>query len=105
MLLLLWFFISRQRLTEHHRQNVVLKLQAQMGWVSRKKKGLYFVYFKHYKHPKGEKVQEEKFGFIWYVPIQYLYFKHYVLPQRQYMYLRQIIKKNLKDLIEWCPNV
>ena len=63
MLLLLWFFISRQRFTEHHLQNVVLKLQAQMGWVSRKKKGLYFVYFKHYRHPKGEKVQRGK---VWF---------------------------------------
>ena len=63
MLLLLQFFISRQRFTEHHLQNVVLKLQAQMGWVSRKKKGLYFVYFKHYKHPKGEKVQRGK---VWF---------------------------------------
>lgn len=64
-----------------------------MGWVSRKKKGLYFVYFKHYKHPKGEKVQRGKVWFHLVVPIQYLYFKHYVLPQRQYMYLSQIIKK------------
>lgn len=63
MLLLLRFFISRQRFTEHHLQNVVLKLQAQMGWVSRKKKGLYFVYFKHYRHPKGEKVQRGK---VWF---------------------------------------
>lgn len=63
MLLLLWLFISRQRFTEHHLQNVVLKLQAQMGWVSRKKKGLYFVYFKHYRHPKGEKVQRGK---VWF---------------------------------------
>lgn len=55
--------------------------------------------------PKKKRYKEEKFGFIWYVPTQYLYFKHYVLPQRQYMYLSQIIKKNLKDLIEWCPNV
>lgn len=93
MLLLLRFFISRQRFTEHHLQNVILKLQAQMGWVSRKKKGLYFVYFKHYKHPKGEKVQRGKVWFHLVVPIQYLYFKHYVLPQRQYMYLSQIIKK------------
>lgn len=63
MLLLLWFFISRQRFTEHHLQNVVLKLQAQMGWVSRKKKGLYFVYFNHYKHLKGEKVERRK---VWF---------------------------------------
>lgn len=41
----------------------LLKLQAQMGWVSRKKKGLYFVYFKHYRHPKGEKVQRGK---VWF---------------------------------------
>ena len=63
MPLLLWFFISRQRFTEHHLQNVVLKLQAQMGWVSRKKKGLYFVSFKHYRHPKGEKVKRGK---VWF---------------------------------------
>ena len=63
MLLLLWLFISRQKFKELHLQNVVLKLQAQMGWVSRKKKGLYFVYFKHYRHPKGEKVQRGK---VWF---------------------------------------
>ena len=63
MLLLLWLFISRQKFKELHLQNVVLKLQAQMGWVSRKKKGLYFVYFKRYKHPKGEKVQRGK---VWF---------------------------------------
>lgn len=53
------------------------KITSTNEWVSRKKKGLYFVYFNHYKHPKGEKVpkKKEKFGFIWYVPIQYLYFK------------------------------
>ena len=61
--------------------------------VYRKKKGLYFVYFKHYRHPKGEKVQRGKVWFHLVVPTQYLYFKHYVLPQRQYMYLRQIKKK------------
>ena len=63
MLLLLWLFISKQKFKELHLQNVVLKLQAQMGWVSRKKKGLYFVYFKCYKHPKGEKVQRGK---VWF---------------------------------------
>lgn len=76
------------------------KITSTNEWVSRKKKGLYFVYFNHYKHPKGEKVPKKRKSLVssgmclynicisnWYI---------YVLPQRQY--LRQIIKKKFKKI-------
>ena len=39
------------------------KITSTNGWVSRKKKGLYFVYFNHYKHPKGGNVERRT---VWF---------------------------------------